>query len=191
MFGVIQWMPAYLIRQFGLGVAEVGFYFGVALGLGAAGGAIVGGLVANYLVKRNFMWLVWLPLISAVSVFPLYELAIFAPSATVSLGLIMAVNILGGVSFGPLLTATQTVVLPNMRASASAFVGFTSSVIGVGGGPLLVGILSDYFAPTYGSAVGLQYALAIAVAVTLWGVVHYFLLIKAYPNDRLALDTGS
>ena len=191
MFGVIQWMPAYLIRQFGLGVAEVGFYFGVALGLGAAGGAIVGGLVANYLVKRNFMWLVWLPLISALSVFPLYELAIFAPSATVSLGLIMAVNILGGVSFGPLLTATQTVVLPNMRASASAFVGFTSSVIGVGGGPLLVGILSDYFAPTYGSAVGLQYALAIAVAVTLWGVVHYFLLIKAYPNDRLALDIGS
>ena len=56
---------------------------------------------------------------------------------------------------------------------------------------MLVGILSDYFAPTYGSAVGLQYALAIAVAVTLWGVVHYFLLIKAYPNDRLALDTGS
>ena len=97
----------------------------------------------------------------------------------------MLVNILGGVAFGPLLTATQTVVLPNMRASASAFVGFTSSVIGVGGGPFLVGVLSDYFAPTHGPAVGLQYALAIAVAVTLWGLFHYFFLIKSYPQDRL------
>lgn len=150
-----------------------------------ASGAIAGGFAANYLVKRNYMWLVWLPLISAVSVFPIYELAIFAPSPTIGLALIMLVNILGGVAFGPLLTATQTVVLPNMRASASAFVGFTSSVIGVGGGPFLVGVLSDCFAPTHGPAIGLQYALAIAIAVTLWGLFHYFFLIKSYPQDRL------
>ena len=70
-------------------------------------------------------------------------------------------------------------------AGGSAFVGFTSSVIGVGGGPFLVGVLSDCFAPTHGPAVGLQYALAIAVAVTLWGLFHYFFLIKSYPQDRL------
>ena len=65
-FGIIQWMPALMVRKFELGVAEVGFYFGTALGLGSAGGAIVGGMLANRLVKRNFMWLVWLPPLSAV-----------------------------------------------------------------------------------------------------------------------------
>lgn len=55
----------------------------------------------------------------------------------------------------------------------------------VGGGPFLVGVLSDCFAPTHGPAIGLQYALAIAVAVTLWGLFHYFFLIKSYPQDRL------
>lgn len=63
--------------------------------------------------------------------------------------------------------------------------GEAASVIGVGGGPFLVGVLSDCFAPTRGPAVGLQYALAIAVAVTLWGLFHYFFLIKSYPQDRL------
>jgi len=185
MFGVIQWMPAYLIRQFDMGVAEVGFFFGTALGLGAAGGAIFGGVVANRLVKRNFMWLVWLPMISAITIFPLYEFAIFAPNETIALLLIMVVNIVGGVSFGPLLTATQTVVAPNMRASASAFVGFVASVIGVGGGPFIVGILSDHFAPQVGSATALQWSLGIVVAATLYSLVHNVLLIRRYKEDRL------
>jgi len=189
MFGVIQWMPAYLIRQFDMGVAEVGFFFGTALGLGAAGGAIFGGLVANRLVKRNFMWLVWLPLGAALSVFPLYELAIFAPTPTFALVMIMIVNVVGGVSFGPLLTATQTVVSPNMRASASAFVGFAASLIGVGGGPFVVGVLSDHFATTMGSADGLKWALAIVVSATLYSIVHFVLLIRCYANDRILPDT--
>ena len=185
LFGVIQWMPAYLIRQFDMGVAEVGFFFGTALGLGAAGGGILGGLVANRLVKRNFMWLVWLPFGAALSIFPLYELAIFAPTSTQALIMVMIVNIVGGVSFGPLLTAIQTVVTPNMRASASAFVGFAASLIGVGGGPFIVGVLSDYFATTMGSADGLKWALAIVVSATLYSIVHFVLLIRCYAKDRI------
>lgn len=185
LFGVIQWMPAYLIRQFDMGVAEVGFFFGTALGLGAAGGGILGGLVANRLVKRNFMWLVWLPFGAALSIFPLYELAIFAPTSTQALIMVMIVNIVGGVSFGPLLTAIQTVVTPNMRASASAFVGFAASLVGVGGGPFIVGVLSDYFATTMGSADGLKWALAIVVSATLYSIVHFVLLIRCYAKDRI------
>lgn len=200
LFGIIQWMPYFLIHKFGLGVAEAGFYFGTVLGVSAAIGGVVGGFAANWLVKRNFMWLIWLPLGSALLAFPLYEAAVFAPSADLAMLFVMLVNITGGLSFGPLITAVQSVVTPNMRASASAFVGFTSSVIGVGGGPFLVGLLSDWFSdppalaravldglgiPRMESVPALQWALAVAVAFTLWALLHYAVLVKIFSRDRI------
>ncbi len=184
-FGIIQWMPAFLIRKFDLGVAEVGFLFGTALGLGAAGGAIVGGFLANRLVKRNYMWLVWLPLIAAMFAFPLYEMAVFAPTSFMAMALIMTVNIIVGTGYGPTLAATQSVVPPHMRASASAFVGFMASLIGVGGGPFVVGALSEWFQQTRSEADALQLALAIVICSTLFSLVHSAFLVKRFPRDRL------
>ena len=201
LFGIIQWMPYFLIHKFGLGVAEAGFHFGTVLGISAAIGAVLGGFVANALVKRNFMWLIWLPLASALCAFPLYEAAVFAPNANLAMAFVMLVNITGGLGFGPLLTAIQSVVSPSMRASASAFVGFISSVIGVGGGPFLVGLLSDWFSdppplvrvaldwlgiPRMESVPALQWALAVAVAFTLWALLHYAVLLKSFPQDRIS-----
>ena len=132
------------------------------------------------------MWLVWLPPLSALLAFPLYQLAIFSPSAFNAMAFVMAVNITGGFTFGPLLAATQSVVPPQMRASASAFVGFAASIVGVGGGPFLVGVLSERFQESMTEAQALQSALAITICATLVVLIHFVMLVKHFPEDRVS-----
>jgi len=180
VFGVTSWFPPFLMRTYGLGQATVGLYFGTTLGIGMASGAIVGGVTANILAKRSLRWLTGMPLGLSFLFLPLYQIAIFAPNATVSLIFIGAAAALGGAILGPVLAAIQTVLQPSMRATGSSLTGFSGSLIGLGLAPFLVGMLSDYFTPEMGPAVALQTALAIAVFAGLVVSALLFLAHRAF-----------
>ena len=67
--------------------------------------------------------------------------------------------LMGALYFGPTLAMLHTLVKPEMRSLASAIMLFINNIIGLGVGPLGVGIISDALAPGYGVA-SLAYALA-------------------------------
>ena len=60
-----------------------------------------------------------------------------------------------------------TVSLYLQRATAAGLTGFSGSLIGLGGAPLLVGLLSDHFAQSTGAGEALRTALGIAGLVAL------------------------
>jgi len=180
LFGVTNWMPPYLVRRFGMSLTEVGAFFGAALGLGGAAGAVLGGFAANRLAKRDLNWLVWIPAASMIVMFPLYELAVFAPSPWVAIWLVFAVNVVGGAAFGPVVAAILSVVRAENRATGSSVYGFAVSIIGIGAAPLVVGMLSDALTPRFGSAVALQYALALAIPFALVAAVCYGLATRTF-----------
>jgi predicted MFS family arabinose efflux permease len=186
LFGVINWFPAFLVRVHGMALARVGATFGLAIGLGTAFGSIVGGLVASRLAASDLRWLTRLPPWLLLAAWPLYELAIYAPDATISLAVLCLVSTLIGAAVGPVLAAYQTTLPPAMRATGAALLGFVGSLIGVGGGPLLVGVLSDHYAPLLGSAAALQRALAISVCA---GGLGWALLMLAHRAFARALRT--
>jgi len=180
LFGVTNWMPPYLVRRFGMSLTEVGAYFGVALGLGGAVGAVLGGFAANRLAKRDLNWLVWIPTGSMILMFPLYELAVFAPSPGVAIWLVFAVNVIGGSAFGPVVAAILSVVRAENRATGSSVYGFAVSIIGIGAAPFVVGVFSDALSPRFGSAIALQYALALTIPFALGGAVFYWLATRTF-----------
>jgi predicted MFS family arabinose efflux permease len=183
-FGVIQWMPALMLRKFGLGVAEVGALFGVALGLGSALGTIIGGFLANRLAQHDIRWLVRMPFVVSFLYLPVYEFAIYAPNATWSMLAIFLINVVGGSSYGPLLGAMQSVVPPSIRATASAIYLCCMMVIGAGSAPLVIGVLSDRLRPTMGNTSALETALASAVAVTsTWALIHLYRSLRDFSRD--------
>lgn len=186
LFGVVTWFPAYLGRAFNLDVQQVGVQFGAAIGVGTAAGSLIGGLAGNGLVKRDVAWMTRLPLISMVSLWPLYQLAIFAPTSTSALTLIALTAAAGGVGLGPLLAAMQFKLSPSLRAKGAALNGFVGSLIGLGGAPVLVGILSDWLAGTTGPARSLQLSLSLTVTVGLVGVA-----ILAIGHHRLCRELRS
>ncbi len=55
-------------------------------------------------------------------------------------------------------------------------------LFGQGFGPLVVGMLSDFYATTSG-ATSLKYALITSSVFLVWLAIHYFLAIKHYLSD--------
>lgn len=185
LFGVIGWFPAFLMRAHDLSQSTVGLFFGTALGIGTAIGAIIGGLIANRLAARSLRWLTRLPFFFSLAFLPAYEIAIFAPDPIVSLIFLGIASAIGGATLGPVLAAIQTVLPPNMRATGSGVTGFSGSLIGLGGAPLVVGVLSDHFAQSMDTAQALQLALGLAVLAAILVSAFLFAADRAFAKSVL------
>ena len=164
---------ARLADDFGLG--PVGF-LGLALGLisGTAGaiGSYVGGWIADKFGKKDLRAYMIAPAIASLVTIPVYITAVTIDSAAIAL-FILAINaFLGTLWYGPVYGTGQSVVPPHMRATAAAILLFIINLIGLGLGPLAVGILSDYLnvGMGLGAAEGVRWALIVS---TLFGLVAF------------------
>jgi MFS family permease len=82
------------------------------------------------------------------------------------------VGFVSSLPIGPLTAAIQAQAAPRARATAGAVMLLVSCVIGMGGGPLVVGVLSDLLAARTGEE-SLRYSLMIFTAVTgPWMLMH-------------------
>ncbi len=185
LFGVAQWVPAFLIRQYGISTAEVGLYFGVAMGIGSSMGAIAGGVFCNRLVAKDVTWLLKLPIIIGILVVPLYQFAIFAPNLWMTIGALFLVNFVGSIGFGPIVAAFQSVVPAGMRASATAIYGLVTSLLGAGAAPFVIGLLSDYLGNGAQDAAALQKAISIAVIVGLGTPIFLWFAKRTFKEDLI------
>lgn len=185
LFGVAQWVPAFLIRQYGISTAEVGLYFGVAVGIGSSLGAIAGGVFCNRLVAKDVTWLLKLPIIIGILVVPLYQFAIYVPSLWMTIGALFLVNFVGSIGFGPIVAAFQSVVPAGMRASATAIYGLITSLLGAGAAPFVIGLFSDYFGSGAQDAAALQRAISIALFVGLGTPIFLWLAKRTFKEDLI------
>lgn len=167
LFGVSTWMPAYFVRRFDLALAEVGLQLGLALGIGGGLGMIAGGLVTNRLTRSDVRWLAWLPCLAALGAFPFYQFAMFAETSWLASVLLCAGGTIGGMAYGAISTAMLAVVDSGIRVRAAAVSTVLGSVLGIGSGPLVVGLVSDGLRADLGDAGALRAGLAVCVSAML------------------------
>ena len=153
----------------GLGWKSLTFV-GVSIGLigGTAGalGSVLGGKISDWATARDLRAYVTVPAIGGLIWAPLYCLAILAPTAKVSLLMLIAPSLLGTLWYGPVYAVAQSVVPPNMRATTAALMLFIINIVGLGLGPLFTGAMSDFLSAPQrlGSAGGVQWALIATTA---------------------------
>jgi len=94
----------------------------------------------------------------------------------------MVAAITGSLVYAPLFSMIQSVVTPRVRALATAVTMFAAAVVGIGGGPLVVGVLSDLMAPRFGDG-SLRYALMIVTLFTVWPLFHFWRASKSISGD--------
>jgi predicted MFS family arabinose efflux permease len=138
---------------------------GVALGLvqGLAGlvGTVSGGALADRLGRSDVRAYALLPTCSSLIAIPFY-LALFSVD---SLELALVFNGVGfffcSMWYGPVYSIVQGVASPHNRPTATAIMMVLISVLGIGCGPLVMGIVSDLAATVggLGPAEGLRWAL--------------------------------
>ena len=89
--------------------------------------------------------------------------------------LISIPGVVGGAMWlGPVFATTQSLVRPDLRATASAILLFVINLIGLGVGPQAVGVMNDLLAPTAGTA-AVRYSLLIVGFMNVWAAAHFAL----------------
>lgn len=184
LIGSGQWIAAFFIRSHAMSLANVGAYFGIAVGIGMLVGQVAGSLFGPRLIVRDRRWELWVPAASYVACVASFVLAFVLSSASLAFAMVFAANLFGGISFGPMMSSVQSVAEPHLRATAISIVMFTSAIVGHGAGGYLIGAMSDLLTPNYG-AEALRVALIVSTVVMLWSVLHFVLAARAFHGDRI------
>jgi MFS family permease len=185
MVGVsaLNWMPSFLSRSLGFNQNQIFVFNALAYGLGGSLGTLLSGLFSARLrlsgTSRPLL------LCSAISGFVALAFctSFLFPGTTLALPALMMGLFLVGAYQGPILALVQDLVPNDRRGTATALLFLSSSVVGLGVGPLAVGTLSDAFHSTFASA-SVRYALAAVVSISgAVGVVSLLFAAKSIAAD--------
>ena len=184
-YGIGNFTPSFLIRSHGFTSLEVGTSLALITGIGGALGTYMGGVLADRYGANDKRWYLWISGIPAACSVPLMFTAVFIGDPRLALGFLFFATMLGAFYLGPTIAISHTLVSPSMRAMASAILFFILNLIGLGLGPLVVGMISDLLAPAYGSE-SLRYALGIVSFVNLLSAAFFFLAARKLLADLKA-----
>ena len=182
-YGVINWLPSFMIRAHGMGTGELGTWLALTVGIAGALGTFLGGWMADRLGRKDRRGYLLVPTLSILLVVPLMFAVLLAPDAHLALGINIAPAFLQTMYLGPAIAATHALVGFRAKAVGSAVLFFVLNLVGLGFGPLAVGAVSDLLQPAYGLQ-SLRWSLLIVTTIAgMWCTVHYLLAARTFDHD--------
>ncbi|MDT0576276.1 MFS transporter [Croceicoccus sp. F390] len=145
-FGLNLFLIPLLVRRFDFDLAEAALTFAFTFSAATALGGVVGGLIADRFAARNHRLYGYFPMAATMVAMPLFLAAIYQDDWQA-----MAVLLFGSTfclyAFLPtIMTVTQRLVEPRMRATAAAIHAFGQTAFGLGLGSAFLGYMSDVLA---------------------------------------------
>ena len=187
-YGITAFVPAFLIRSHGMGSTEVGLTFALIVGLGGGLGTYASGRFADIAARRGGIHRNLLaPAIAAVISIPFWVPFFLAGNVAIAIAAAVIPVSLSAAFIGPCIATIQTITPPAMRARAAAIQLFVGNLIGLGLGPLVIGVLSDLLRPVFG-ADSLRYAMFAGVAAAAASIPFYLVAARHVPQDLERLD---
>jgi len=181
-YGLFFWLPSFLVRSFGLELLDASLYYGAILLVGGIAGTWLGGSLADRFGADNRGAYVLIPAIAFVATVPFYVIAIMSTNLIATFFAMLVPTALGLAWLGPVLSAIQHVVPPNMRATASAIFLFVNNLIGIGAGTVALGIISDSLQAQFGDD-SLRYAILAGTGFYLVAALLFFVSAKRLGQD--------
>jgi MFS family permease len=188
MVGVsaLNWMPSFLSRSLGFNQNQIFVFNALAYGLGGSLGTLLSGLLSARLRRSGTSR----PLLLCSAISGVVALAFCTsflfPGNMLALPALMMGLFLVGAYQGPILALVQDLVPNDRRGTATALLFLSSSVVGLGLGPLAVGLLSDALHPIFESS-SVRYALAAVVSISgAFGVASLLFAARSIGEDVAA-----
>jgi len=187
-FGMTAFLASFFLRNHAselaataarLGLESTGF-LGLALGLTAGGssviGTLLGGALVDRFVKRDIRFYVRIPAFGMLLAPGFYIAAFLQSSLMASLALLVIPSVLMHLWSGPIYATIQGIMRPEVRATATATLLFCTNLVGLGCGPLAVGLVSDLIANGLhlGAAEGVKWSLATFTLLGIPGAIIYW-----------------
>ena len=193
-YAVGTWAPSFLIRSHGLSLTEAGALLGIGGGLMSVIGTLTCGWFTDRMVRRDSGWQLGAALLGTAMSIPFGLLFFLWPAGSAlqlgSLAVPTAFALyLGFAFFGtwwsvPCFGAMTHLFPASRLAQGTAMFLMGVTLLGVGLGPLVVGVLSDVFELAIG-AEALRYAMAATMGILL---LPCFALARAIPQYRRQVD---
>jgi MFS family permease len=172
-YTITYWASPYAERTFAFSKIELGLLVGAPTALGGFLGVILGGLLADVLARRFVGGRLLVACIPLFGTIPLLLIGFSTESSTVFLICNFLANSVTASALGACGAASQALVQPRMRGTATAIFLLGATLIGLGLGPFMAGFISE---STGSLAVGIISSLA-AVAP---GLVALILALRRY-----------
>jgi predicted MFS family arabinose efflux permease len=186
-YGIGQWQPAFFIRNYNLATGELGTWFAVIHGGGGLLGTYLGGELASRRAANNEVLQLKTMALAYCSFAALAVVTYMTTSRYVAFASMGLAAMGGTATTAPLFAMIQTLVAPRMRATSIAILSFMANLIGMGLGPLMVGMLSDSLGASVG-AESLRYALLAMSPGYCWGAWHLWRASRTVSGDVLGVE---
>ncbi|MDA9681805.1 MFS transporter [Luminiphilus sp.] len=182
-YAMALWLAPIMLRNFEVSLGMVGLYLGGTYILGGIPGPLIGGYLTDYMVKRDARWCAWIPAIFILCSVGTFWFSLSADSLSGFLGFFALAYALFMIPQGASLSMLQSSLGSGERALGMSFTLLVTTTVGLAIGPLLVGLLSDALAATYG-AKALNYSLmATCGTAALIAALFYFWTSTAMPRE--------
>lgn len=166
-YGMGFWSPPFMQRVHGESIADAGLYLGLGAAVGGFIGIVLGGFLADYWKAKNVNARLYIGLAIPVLAIPFAIGFLYTESVVTAYVCSFVFSILSPAWIGSGASTINDLVMPRMRATASAFYVLMNTFLGLALGPYLMGQLSDL-----SIAAGTAPGEALRGAVT-WGLLMF------------------
>ena len=170
-YAAIAWSPVFLQRVMGFSTGESGTMLALAIGIGGGLGTFLAGYFADKWAKVSEGWRAWVVTAATAVYLPLGYLCYTATDPMWATIWFIGPAALGGCYIGCNFAILQSQLGVEMRSVGAAINLFLLNIIGLGAGPVTVGAISDFMAPSVGVD-SIRYGLMFTLIIMAWGAAH-------------------
>ena len=177
-YAFAAWTPPLFLRVHGISTVEAGLVLGLSAAVAGWLGITFGGVVSDWLKPRTGNARVYVALASILATTPLTIGLLLTDHLVTAYVLNFVLNITSSAWVGAAATTVNDLVLPRMRATASAFY-ILMGTVGLAVGPYAVGEVSDVLtASGMASGEALRTSLLMSIAVLVLPTTFLLLLLR-------------
>lgn len=172
-YGMLNWIPAFLMRTQKMPLEAMATWFASAAGITFGIGILGGGWLVSRAARRSTRAYGTIPAIATLILVPTLAAALLVEDWRLSLALMLVPMAACTVYIAPALALVQNLTPPGSRATSVALLLLMFNIVGLGLGPLFVGMVSDALKSVHGDE-SLRWALlAILPFAAAAGVAQY------------------
>jgi MFS family permease len=185
-YGLTAWVPTYFVRTFGWSVPRAGVSYGLVLVGSSIAGVLFGGWYADHLTKNGVAdGRLRIGLLTSAGCL-LSAFIPLIPNAQVALLALVLPSFLLAMPMGAATAAIQELMPNQVRALASSIFLFILNIVGLGLGPLLVALFTDYLFHDEGA---IRYSLTLLLVVGgVLGTICFLAAMRPYRTALAAND---
>ena len=188
-YGMGFWGPPFMLRVHEVNLAEAGMLLGLGAAVGGWLGVTLGGVLSDRLKARTPNARLWVGVMAAVLSLPSAFLFLLTDSPWVAYAASFAFSMTSPMWVGGGASTVNDLVMPHMRATASAYYILMITFVGLALGPFMIGQISDaYIASGLGDGPALRNGMMWSIALFAASTTLLSLAMRYLPGEEAARD---